>query len=76
MKKLLVILAIGTLAACGNSQTPTEKAAETAVDAAKDAGSALVDSAKNAATATVDSAKAAANATVDSAKAKLDSLKK
>jgi uncharacterized lipoprotein YajG len=68
MKKLLLVLAIGSFAAC-NSSSSTETKVDSAATVAKDSVTAVADSAK----ATIDSA---ATAVKDSVKAKVDSVKK
>jgi len=67
MKKLLLVLAIGSFAACNSSST--ENKADSTVKAATDTLNAVADSAK----AKVDSTVKAA---VDTIKAKVDSVKK
>jgi len=67
MKKLLLVLAIGSFAACNSSSTETK--VDSTVKAATDTVSAVADSAK----AKVDSTVKAA---VDTMKAKVDSVKK
>jgi uncharacterized lipoprotein YajG len=67
MKKLLLVLAIGSLAACNSSSS--ESKVDSTAKAATDTIAAVVDSAK----AKVDSAVSAAK---DSLKAKVDSVKK
>ena len=67
MKKLLLVLAIGSFAACNSSST--ENKADSTVKAATDTLNAVADSAK----AKVDSTVKAA---VDTLKAKVDSVKK
>ena len=68
MKKLLLVLAIGSFAAC-NSSSSTETKVDSTVKAATDSVTAVVDSAK----AKIDSTATAAK---DTLKAKVDSLKK
>jgi hypothetical protein len=67
MKKLLLVLAIGSFAACNGSSS--ENKVDSTAKAATDTIAAVVDSAK----AKVDSAVSAAK---DSLKAKVDSVKK
>jgi hypothetical protein len=68
MKKLLVVLAIGSFAAC-NGGSSTEAKVDSVATVAKDSVTAVADSAK----ATIDST---AKAVTDTLKAKTDSLKK
>ncbi len=68
MKKLFVVLAIGSFAAC-NSAASTEAKVDSTATVAKDSVTAMADSAKTA----IDST---ATAVKDSVKAKVDSLKK
>jgi uncharacterized lipoprotein YajG len=68
MKKLFVILAIGSFAAC-NGAASTEAKVDSAATAAKDSVTVAADSAKT----VIDSAATAAK---DSLKAKVDSVKK
>jgi hypothetical protein len=68
MKKLLLVLAIGSFAAC-NGSSSTDTKVDSTVKAATDSVTSIVDSAK----ATIDSAATAAK---DSLKSKVDSVKK
>ena len=68
MKKLFVVLAIGSFAAC-NGAASTEAKVDSTATAAKDSVTAIADSAKTA----IDST---AKAAVDTLKAKADSTKK
>ena len=68
MKKLFVVLAIGSFAAC-NGAASTEAKVDSTASAAKDSVTAIADSAKTA----IDST---AKAAVDTLKAKADSTKK
>ena len=68
MKKLFVVLAIGTFAAC-NGSSIADKTVDSAATAAKDTVAAVADSAVK----TIDSAATAAK---DSLKAKVDTTKK
>jgi uncharacterized lipoprotein YajG len=68
MKKLFVVLAIGSFAAC-NGASSTEAKVDSTASAAKDSVTAIADSAKTA----IDST---AKAAVDTLKAKADSTKK
>jgi len=68
MKKLLLVLAIGSFAAC-NSSSSTESKTDSTVKAATDTVAAMADSAK----AKIDST---AKAVTDTLKAKVDSVKK
>jgi hypothetical protein len=68
MKKLLVVLAIGSFAAC-NGSSSTETKVDSTAAAAKDTVTAIADSAK----AKIDSTATAAK---DSLKSKVDSAKK
>ncbi|HEY4966541.1 MAG TPA: hypothetical protein VII28_09080 [Puia sp.] len=68
MKKLFVVLAIGTFAAC-NGSSSADKTVDSAATAAKDTVAAVADSAVK----TIDSAATAAK---DSLKAKVDTTKK
>ena len=70
MKKLLLVLAIGTfVVSCNNSADSAAKAADSTVTATADSAKAKIDSVAK----TADSA---VKAVVDTAKAKVDSLKK
>jgi hypothetical protein len=68
MKKLFVVLAIGSFAAC-NGAASSEAKVDSAATMAKDSVTAVVDSAKKVIDSTATAAK-------DSIKAKVDSLKK
>ena len=68
MKKLLLVLAIGSFAAC-NGSSSTDTKVDSTVKAATDSVTAIVDSAKTAIDSTATAAK-------DSMKAKVDSIKK
>ena len=68
MKKLFVVLAIGSFAAC-NGAASTEAKVDSTASAAKDSVTAIADSAKTA----IDSTAKAAD---DTLKAKVDSTKK
>jgi len=68
MKKLFVVLAIGSFAAC-NGAASTEAKVDSTASVAKDSVTAVADSAKT----VIDSAATAAK---DSLKAKVDSVKK
>ena len=68
MKKLFVVLAIGSFAAC-NGAASTEAKVDSVATVAKDSVTAIADSAK----ANIDST---AKAAVDTLKAKVDSAKK
>ena len=68
MKKLLLVLAIGSFAAC-NGSSSAETKVDSTVKAATDSVTAVADSAK----ATIDST---AKAAKDTLKAKIDSVKK
>jgi hypothetical protein len=68
MKKLLLVLAIGSFAAC-NSSSSTETTVDSTVKAASDSVTAIADSAKTSIDSTVKAA-------TDTLKAKADSIKK
>lgn len=67
MKKFLLALAIGVLAACNNSATSTEKAVDSSANA-------TLDSIKNNGDSTSNAIDATRNVRVDSVKAGADSL--
>jgi hypothetical protein len=69
MKKLLVVLAIGSFAACNGAASSTEAKVDSTATVAKDSVTAVADSAK----AKIDST---AKAVTDTLKAKVDSVKK
>ncbi len=68
MKKLLLVLAIGSFAACNNNANSTENA----IDSTKNEA---VDSIKNQADSTKDAVDSTKSAAVDSVKAQADTLK-
>jgi hypothetical protein len=79
MKKLLIILALGVFASCGNgtSTNDTRDSALNAVDSAQTEQKDAVDSAASAQKNNIDSVKQQENAAIDSAaEAKKDSIKK
>lgn len=77
MKKLLVVLALGALASCGNgSSTDAAKDSLNAVDSTADAQKENVDSSAKAQKNTIDSVKSLTKDQIDSeAAAKKDSIK-
>jgi len=79
MKKLLVVLALGVFASCGNgtSTDNTQDSAVNAVDSAQTEQKDAVDSAASAQKDNIDSVKQQEKAAIDSAAdAKKDSIKK